>query len=137
MFVCLGFFISLENFSLIWRRHHCRSMSANIDLCSALMAIKHWGFLSVPHLLWHRSPVYNDHLRGPVTLIPVAERFSNVAVTTCFYDLGLSRLGFEHSTFGKRCECIQTLNYWELSSKQTTAKLGPNIWWRRFPSLVI
>ena len=53
-----------------------------------------------------------------MTLIPVAERFDNGAVTTCFYDLGLSRLGIEHSTFGMRCERIQTLNYWELSSKQ-------------------
>ena len=24
LFVCLGFFVPLENFSLIWRRHYCR-----------------------------------------------------------------------------------------------------------------
>ena len=28
--------------------------------------------------------------------------FSSGAVTTCFYDLGLSRLGFEHPTFRLR-----------------------------------
>ena len=44
LFVCVGFFVSLENFSLIWRRHHCRWRAANVDLCSAPMAIKQWGF---------------------------------------------------------------------------------------------
>ena len=40
-------------FSLKWRRHHCRWRVLNFDLCSALMAIEHWWFLSVQHLLWH------------------------------------------------------------------------------------
>ena len=34
-------------------------------------------------------------VRGPVTLIPT-RAFSIGAVATCFYDSGLSRLGFEH-----------------------------------------
>ena len=34
-----------------------------------------------------------------MTLTPIAERFCSGAVTTCFYDLDLLRLGFEHSTF--------------------------------------
>ena len=33
-------YVPLENFSLIWRRHHYRRMAAHFDLCSALMAIK-------------------------------------------------------------------------------------------------
>ena len=33
-----------------------------------------WGFFSVPHLLWHGASVFNGHLRGPVTLTPIAER---------------------------------------------------------------
>ena len=45
------------------------------------------GLLNVPHLLWHGATLYNGHLRGPVMLSP--------AVTTCFYDLGLSRPGIE------------------------------------------
>ena len=73
VFVCLGFFISLENSSLIWRRHHCRWKAANFDLCSALMVIEGWGFFFVSHLLWHWASVYNAHLRGPVTLTPIAE----------------------------------------------------------------
>ena len=37
LFLCLfGFFIvPLNNFSLIWRHHHCRWRTANFDLCSA------------------------------------------------------------------------------------------------------
>ena len=76
LFVCLGFIIPLENFSLIWRRHHYRWRAANFDLCSTLMAIEQWGFFSVSHLLWHGSSVYNGHLRGPVTLTPIAERLA-------------------------------------------------------------
>ena len=30
----------------------------------------------MPHLLWHGASVYNGHLRGPVTLIPIAERLA-------------------------------------------------------------
>ena len=33
-----------------------------------------WGFISMPHFLWPRTSVYNDHLRGSVTFTPVAER---------------------------------------------------------------
>ena len=57
------------------------------------MAIEQWGFFSVPHLLWHGSSVYNGHLRGPVTLTYIAERFS---------DLGLSRPGIRTSNFHLR-----------------------------------
>ena len=63
-------------FSLIWRRHHCRWRAANFYICSALMAIEQWGLFSVPHLLWHGASVYNGHLRGPVTLTPIAERLA-------------------------------------------------------------
>ena len=34
---------------------------------------------------------------------------SSGAVITCFYDLGLSWLGFEHSTFGLRGQCSNRL----------------------------
>ena len=79
-FVCLGFFVPLDNFSLIWRCHHCLWRAANFDLCSALMAFEQWEFLSVPHLLWHGASVYNGQFRGPLTLTPNAER---LAVELC------------------------------------------------------
>ena len=70
-------------------------------LCSALMVIEQWWFFSVPHLLWYAAYVYNGHLRGPMTHT-CCRAFSSGAVTTCFYDSGLSRLGFKHPTFRLR-----------------------------------
>ena len=70
------FFVPLKNFSLIWRHHHYRWSSAHVDQCSALMAIEQWGCVSVSHLLWHGTSVYNGHLRGPATLAPVTERLA-------------------------------------------------------------
>ena len=99
LFVC---FVPLENFSLIWRRHHGRWRAANFDLCSALMAIEQRVFFSVPpHLLWHEASVYNGQLRRPATPTPIAERLAAEVPlpTTFFYEIGLSRLGIEHPTF--------------------------------------
>ena len=73
-----------KNFSVIWRRHHCRWRATNFYLCLALMAIEQWG------------SVYNGHLQGPVTLTPVAELLAvQLHGTTSFYDSGLSRPGIE------------------------------------------
>ena len=33
-----------------------------MDICSAQMAIEHWGFFIVPHLMWHRASVKNGHV---------------------------------------------------------------------------
>ena len=49
------------------------------------MAMEQWGFFSVPHL--RGTSVYNGHLRGPVTLTPIAERLAG--------ELSLPRLEFE------------------------------------------
>ena len=74
--VCLGFYVQLENFSLIWRRHHYRWHASNFDLCLVLMAIEYWGFCSVPHLLWHRISLYKGHLQGVVTFISAVEHLA-------------------------------------------------------------
>ena len=92
---CLfGVFVSLENFSLIWRRHYYRWRTAKFDLCSARMAIEQWGFFSVPHLLWQEAYVYNGHLHGPSPWTRDAHTwcraFGNRSVSTWFYDLILS-----------------------------------------------
>ena len=76
LFVCLGFIVILENFSLIRRRHHDRWRAANFDQCSALIAIEKWRFFSVKHLLWHGASVSNGHLQGLVTLTAIAERLA-------------------------------------------------------------
>ena len=70
LFVCVEFIVPLENFSLVWRRHHCRWRAVNFDLCLVLMAIEQWGFFNVPHPLRHVPTIYNGHLRRPVTLTP-------------------------------------------------------------------
>ena len=66
-FCLLGFYVPLENFSLIWGRHHYRWRAANFELYSALMAIEHWRFFSIPRLLWHGTSIYKGHFRVPVT----------------------------------------------------------------------
>ena len=58
-----------------------------------------------------RTSVCNGHLRGPVTLTRVAERLSRGAVTTCFNDLDLLQLGFEHSTFRMQGERSNRLRH--------------------------
>ena len=40
LFVCLGFFVPLENFSHIWRRNNYRWRATDFDLYSAHMAIE-------------------------------------------------------------------------------------------------
>ena len=65
LFAWFEFIVPLENFSLIWRRHHYRWRAANFDLCSELMAIEQWGFFSVPHLLWHGSSIIMVIFEGP------------------------------------------------------------------------
>ena len=93
LFVC--FIVPLENFSLIWRPHHYRWRASNFDLCSALMAIEQWGFLSVPHLLWHGTFVYDGHLRGHVTLTHIAEHLAVELSLPIF----TTYVWFEHPTF--------------------------------------
>ena len=84
-------FVSLENFSLIRRRHHNRWRSTHF---STLMATEPWGFLNnVPHILWY----------GPTFIMVISEKtrdtltccraFGNGAI--CFKDLGLYRPGIE------------------------------------------
>ena len=109
-YVCLGIFFPFENFSLIWRHHHCWWRAANFDLCLALMAIEQWGFFSMPHLLLHRAYVYNGHLQGLVTLTPIAQRLA-VELSQPVFDLGPSRLGFEHPTFSMPGELSTPLHH--------------------------
>ena len=94
LFVCLGFIVRFSNFSLIWRRHHYRWRAAYFDLCSVLTDTRQLGFFSVLQLMWHRTSVYNDNLRGLVIPTTIAER---LAAELSLSDIGLSRLGFGHS----------------------------------------
>ena len=86
MFVCLDFYVPLENFSLTQRPHHNQG-KASLNLYSALMAIEQWGFFGVPHLLWHGPTLYKDHLWRPVTLTPVAKHLALELSLTVFWRL--------------------------------------------------
>ena len=105
------FFVYLDNFSLI-----LETSLLPIKGCTFLPMLDtydQWAmrFFSVPHLLWHGPSVYNGHLRGPVTLTLNAEPFVSGTVTTCFYDLGLSWLGFQHPTIRLRGELSNPLHH--------------------------
>ena len=75
-------------FLLILRRQHYRRRASNFDLYySALMAVEQWGFYIACH-------IFCDTGTRDTHLLP-----SSGAVTTCFNELGLWRLGFKHPTF--------------------------------------
>ena len=59
-----------------------------------------------PTVTW--DTLYYGHLRGPVTLTPMAKR---LAVTTSFTDLGLSRMEFKLPTFRMRGERSNQLRH--------------------------
>ena len=82
-------FFPLENFWLIWRSHHDWWRATNFDLYTLHGIHGHWAVRD-PHLPWHVPTLYKGHLRGPVTLTPVAK-----PVTTCAKELGLSRPGIQ------------------------------------------
>ena len=111
MICCLEFFVPLENFSLIWRRHHDWWRAANFNLCSALMVIEQSGFVSMPHLMWHGASVYMVISVHPWHSHLYCREFGSGAATTCFYDWGLSRMEFEHPTFRLRGEGSNPLRH--------------------------
>ena len=68
-FICLWMYVSLENFSLACRRHRYLWRASNFNLYSA---IEQWWLFS----LWHRSNVYNGHIRGSLIFAHFGERFA-------------------------------------------------------------
>ena len=77
LFVCLeggGVRPTRQFFTIVGERLQ------KFHLCSAVMAIEQWGFFNVSHLLWHGPTVYNGHLRGPLTLTPIAKRWAEELV---------------------------------------------------------
>ena len=104
-FVCV-FLVPLKNFSLIWRCHCIQCRAANFDL----LVYGHWWPFSMPHLLWHGTSIYNGHLGGHMTHTQ-CQAFPKGTLTTCFNDIGLSRLGFEHPTFCMRGRCSDPLRH--------------------------
>jgi hypothetical protein len=57
----LLFYVTLKNFSPIWRRHHYRRRAAKFKP----MLGAHVGIFIVPHLLWHWTSVFPVSSEGP------------------------------------------------------------------------
>ena len=72
LFFLLEFFVRIENFSLIWRHHHCRW---RVQIWPMLGTFVHWA-VRVPKLATLTVTWGIRHLRGPVTLSPYAERLA-------------------------------------------------------------
>ena len=87
--VCLRFFIPLKNFSLIWRHHYYRWRVANFDLCS------HWA---VRVLKCATLTVTLGICLRTLNTHTFCQAYGSGTVTTCFNDLGMSSMGFEHPT---------------------------------------
>ena len=102
LYVCLRVFVPLENVSLIWKCHHCRWWATSFDLWSALMVIEQWGFFSVTHQLCYGASFNNGHLRGPVTLTPIAERLA-VELSLPIFKTKVCR-GWDSNTQTSACE---------------------------------
>ena len=73
---CLGFILPLEIFFT-----HMETSPLPMKDCKFWPMLgthdEMWEFFSVPHLLWHGAFVNNGrHLRGLVTLTPIAERLT-------------------------------------------------------------
>ena len=76
-----------------------------LEICLSFFVIFHWyGDINIagegckfwPMLARHSWPLSSE---GSSDVHIYCRALSNGAVNTCFYDIGLSRLGFEHQTF--------------------------------------
>ena len=74
---------------------HYRWNATNIELYSALMAIKQWGFFNMPQLLWHEPTLYDGRWQGLVTLTPIAERSAVEQSWPVLMFLSMSRSGIK------------------------------------------
>ena len=90
LFDCLGFYVPFKNFLLY--RHiltytwHSWSLSIGGSLGCHTNNVTGHLFMII---------IFQDLRHGHTC----CQAFGGGAVTTCFHDLGLSRLGFEHPTF--------------------------------------
>ena len=87
-FVCLEFFVPLENFPLIWRRHHYRRRATNFD---SWPLSREWSYYCDTGQLYIMS-ISKDPWHYDATC---CQAFCSGAGPTWFNDLGLSRPGIE------------------------------------------
>ena len=115
-------FMSHSFFSLIWRPNHYR---CNFYIYLVHITIVQWRFFSVPRLMRH----------GNLFIMVISEdTWHSHLYCWLFYDLGLSRLGFEHPTFSLRSTATMKLSreyvmQWKLMTRErartTNSEIGP------------
>ena len=117
LFVCLDFFVPLKNFLLIRKRYHY------LWKLQILTYARHsWPLRSECSLACH---TYSD-TGHPFIMVICEDPWhshllpSSGAVTSCFYDLGLSRLVFEHPTLLLTGQCSNRLSRQRQQWRQTT-----------------
>ena len=102
-FVCLGFNVTRENFSITYEW-----MAKHFNLYSAVMEIDHeqCRYFYVPYLLWHRAnPLWWSSATTRDTHTSW-RAFGSGAVTTCCKDKNLSRPGIEPQIFVREANAL-------------------------------
>ena len=93
-------------------------------LCSALLAIEQLCFFSTCHTYYYTEYAFILVIFEDQWLSQLLSSVISGAVTTCFYDFGQLRLGFEHPTFRMRenalTDCataaVTVLRYWNIEN---------------------
>ena len=77
-------------FSLVWRHHHYRWRAVSFDICSTLMPLNNEVSLVYCYTGHQLKMIISEDTH----IFFLA--FGSGTVTTCLFDRGLSRLGFDH-----------------------------------------
>ena len=99
VFVCFGFIVPLENFSLTWRSHHYWWSTANV--LPMLGTHGQWAVRVLYRVTPTGASVENGHLWGPVTLT-LMPSFWQWNCQYLFLRLRSVAAGLEHPTFRLR-----------------------------------
>ena len=93
---CVNWICLWGGFWLIWRCHHSKVKNFHFDLYSTLMASE---------VLWRITPTVtlSISLQWSFPRTHDTCTFGSEAVTTCDYDFGLSRLGFDSNAKLSAC----------------------------------
>ena len=73
-------------------------------------AFEQWEFFSLLRLMWYGTSIHNSHLSRTRDTHTSCQALGSWALITCFNNLGLSRLGFEHPIFRMQSECSNQLH---------------------------
>jgi hypothetical protein len=101
------FYVSLKNFSLVWRRRHYRWRAAKFRLLLGAQAFEQWGIFIVPHQLWCWPRFFRSHPKDHSNQSPL---------TNC---MGMQRTYSNPDPHGVKPETIyrEEIMHWPPTSK--------------------